>query len=226
MEQKALLYGALPQGFTVTAHSGCMGTEDNSLESITVGFENADIAEVDVVFAADGTPVLFHGLTPPADAVPLAKAFELLAKNPGKRMNLDLKRFQHTAEVQALAEQYGVLDRVFFTGVRQNKVRVVRKGAPGIPYYLNCNIVPLLKNSRRYAAHLVRKVRSCGAVGLNCDFINTTPTIVTAMRRAGFLVSLWTVKTEAQAETVLRLAPDNLTTRIPDVVHNVMKQLL
>ena len=33
----------IPDSFTVTAHTGCLGTEDNSLESMRVGAQNADI---------------------------------------------------------------------------------------------------------------------------------------------------------------------------------------
>ena len=39
----------LPESFTVTAHTGCEGTEDNSLESIRKAYENsADIVEFDL----------------------------------------------------------------------------------------------------------------------------------------------------------------------------------
>ena len=217
--------GALPEHFTLTAHSGCMGTKDNSVESINVGFEHADIVEVDVAFAADGTPVMFHGPIPPSDAVPLAKAFELLAQRPEKKMNLDLKRFHRTAAVQALAEAYGVLGQVFFTGVRKGKVAVVHKGAPKIPYFLNCEILPLLKSRKGYAAHLVRVIRRCGAIGLNANYGNTTETIVTEMHSAGLLVSLWTVNSKAAMESVLQLAPDNMTTRQPDLAAEVLSTI-
>jgi hypothetical protein len=40
---------ALPEEFTVTAHTGCEGTKDNSLDAITVGFGyGADIVEIDL----------------------------------------------------------------------------------------------------------------------------------------------------------------------------------
>ena len=50
---------AQPRAFTVTAHTGAMGTPENSLESMRVGFENADIVEFDVRFNADKIPVLW-----------------------------------------------------------------------------------------------------------------------------------------------------------------------
>ena len=41
----------LPENFTYTAHTGCCGTEDNSLEAIKVGVEHgANIVEFDLYF--------------------------------------------------------------------------------------------------------------------------------------------------------------------------------
>ena len=48
----------LPHGFTITAHTGCEGTPDNSLDSIRAGVAaGADIVEIDLHFLPDGTPV-------------------------------------------------------------------------------------------------------------------------------------------------------------------------
>lgn len=49
----------LPEDFTITAHTGCMNTEENSLDSIKTGIENgANIVEFDLYFTKDGEPVL------------------------------------------------------------------------------------------------------------------------------------------------------------------------
>ena len=53
--------GDLPVNFTFTAHTGCMGTDDNSIQSIEVAVANgADIVEFDLNFTDDGEPVLAH----------------------------------------------------------------------------------------------------------------------------------------------------------------------
>ena len=45
----------------ITAHSGCMGTPQNSLASVEKGIAcGADFIEVDLNFTEDGTPVLSH----------------------------------------------------------------------------------------------------------------------------------------------------------------------
>ena len=68
----------LPAGFTYTAHTGCMDTDDNSLESIEKGAEyGADIVEFDLNFTADNTPVLCHD-EPKGGEVTLEEAFKKL----------------------------------------------------------------------------------------------------------------------------------------------------
>ena len=118
------------KAFTVTAHTGAMNTPENSLLSIQTGLANADIVEFDVRFTADGVPVLSHNWPLPKDAVPLEEAFRLLAQHPDKQANVDLKSTDNLPAVQRLAEQTGVLDQIFFTGVFQSFVPAVRAGAP------------------------------------------------------------------------------------------------
>lgn len=209
---------------TVTAHTGAMQTKENSLESMRAGFANADIVEFDVRFNSDKAPVLSHSWPLPKDAVPLEDAFRLLAQYPDKQANVDLKSTDNLPAVQALGEQYGVLEQIFFTGVFSTFVSAVQKGAPKIPYYLNCDINPFFKNSTAYARRLAKRVEESGAVGLNCNFRNVTPRIVAAMHERGLPVSLWTVSSEDQVQKVLRLGPDNVTTRIPDRVNAALSQ--
>ena len=215
----------LPAGFTVTAHSGCMDTPANSLESLTVGLQNADIVEADICAFADGELALFHGHQAPDDAVPLRAAFEVLAQYPDKRMNLDLKVFDRCAALHALAEACGVLEQVFFTGVPKGETERVRRDAPKIPYYLNININPFLKFSVSYAHRLVKTTQRCGAIGMNCNFLNATPLLVNTFRKHGLLVSIWTVRNDCQMKKVLRLAPDNMTTTLPDQANARIRSL-
>ena len=202
-----------------------MNTPENSLLSMHVGFANADIVEFDVRFRSDGVPVLSHNWPLPKDAVLLEDAFRLLAQHPDKQANVDLKSTDNMPLVQLLAEQTGVLNQIFFTGVGSSFVDAVRTGAPKIPYYLNCDLNPFFKHSHAYALRLAKRIEEAGAVGLNCNFRNATPGIVSVMRKKGLLVSLWTASNEAQLQKILLLQPDNVTTRIPDRVGDVAKKM-
>ena len=53
----------------ITAHSGCEGTPDNSLESVRAGVDlGADFVEVDVRLDPEGTPRLTHDMPAAYDA--------------------------------------------------------------------------------------------------------------------------------------------------------------
>ncbi|MBQ7597041.1 MAG: glycerophosphodiester phosphodiesterase [Clostridia bacterium] len=210
----------LPSGFTITAHAGALDTEANTLDSVRVCLENADIAEIDLRFLPDGTPVLSHN-SPSADAARLEDAFRLLKQFPDKRMNVDVKATTDMPLVQKLAEEIGVLPQVFFTGVVKRFVAAVRAGAPKIPYYLNVDLIPLFSSGKAYANHLVHLVQLNGAIGLNCNYGCATSTIVQACHRHGLLVSLWTARSEDAANKILSLGADNLTTTMPDKVRKM-----
>ena len=142
--QKLLAYRAdatpLPAGFTYTAHTGCVDSKDNSLESIEKGAENgAKIVEFDLNFTADKTPILSHD-DPKGGEVTLEQAFEKLSEYETLGANVDVKNTANLAGVQALAEQYGLLDRIFYTGIALSDVEAVRRNSPKIRYFLNVNI--------------------------------------------------------------------------------------
>ena len=81
----------LPKNFTITAHTGCMKTEENSLESLRVGAENgANIVEFDLYFTEKGEPVLSHN-KPVGGEITLDEAFEYISKIENIKVNVDVK---------------------------------------------------------------------------------------------------------------------------------------
>ena len=52
-------FNGLPEGFTVTFHTGFLDTEENTGEGVAKAVElDAQVIEVDVTFRDDGMPVL------------------------------------------------------------------------------------------------------------------------------------------------------------------------
>lgn len=100
----------------ITAHSGCDGTEDNSMAFVHYALEQgADCLEVDVRAAADGTLVLGHdGID--GKAVRLSEVFSALRERPEVRINCDLKEPGLEQPVYALAEQFGVEGQLIYSG--------------------------------------------------------------------------------------------------------------
>ncbi len=209
----------LPYGFTVTAHTGCEGEKDNTLESISKGAAvGADIVEIDLHFLADGTAVLSHD-EPKADAAAptLDSAFELLSSLDVK-MNVDVKSTKNIAVVGELADKHGVREKIFFTGVEEKDVEAVKSGAPGIPYFLNVSVDKKKNTDLDYLLSLVEKAKECGAIGLNSNFRSVSSELVSVCRSEGLLVSLWTANKKREMRRCMELAPDNITTRHPSVL--------
>lgn len=206
---------------TITAHAGAMNTEDNTPESIKVGAENADIIEVDVRFDKGGVPVLSHNSLK-GNEMTLEEVFKIVAPQ-GTKVNLDLKEFDGLAAVDALAERYGMTERVFYTGVGVNEAEKV-KAQSKIPYYLNFFVFPLLRYSEGYIMNFVNELKKHGAIGANCDFRNVSRKFVDIIHKNGFEVSLWTVNSEKDIRRVIAKCPDNITSRNPDLVKKIMTE--
>ncbi|MBR3816572.1 MAG: glycerophosphodiester phosphodiesterase [Clostridia bacterium] len=211
----------LPEGFTLTAHTGCEGTADNSLEAIKKGYEcGADTVEFDVNFTAEGVPVLAHDKA--ADStVTLAQAFELIAELPSLTVNVDCKTTENLRGISELAEKYGVKDRIFYTGIEEKDVPAVKEQTPDITYWLN---IKLKKSSdKAYLNSVADKVKALGAAGLNINHKRCTKELVDFFHEKGLLVSIWTIKTEFDMIRALNLGPDNITTRKPGTLRPVIE---
>lgn len=212
----------LPDGVKYTAHTGCVNTPDNSLESIEAGVKfGAGIVEFDVRYH-NGDIVLSHD-EPVGGEVTLEEAFLRVKEYEGLMVNVDVKSTSELHLVQDIAEQTGVLDRIFFTGIFEKDVEAVKKECPLISYYLNTDVLPESKHTPAYLQSLVDKVENCGAVGINFNKSNASKELVKAFHDAGLKVSIWTVSKEHEMYRILSFCPDNITTRRPDKMQAIMR---
>lgn len=213
---------SLPDGFTVTAHTGCCKTPDNSLESIETAVKyGADTVEFDLQFTSDGEPVLSHD-APKGNNVTLDEAFKKISTYKNITVNVDVKTTTNLGKVKELADKHGITPRVFFTGIFEDNVEAVKRDCPEIPYFLNVSVNKL--QSREYLLSLVKKVRDCGAVGINFNKKSATKELVETFRENGLLVSIWTAKTKGDIYRILALSPDNITTRRPDLAKKILNR--
>ena len=206
----------LPEGFTVTAHTGCEETEENSLESIRRGYESgADIVEIDLAFASDGEAVLSHDEEPQGDCVTLDEAFALITKHPALRVNVDCKSVANLKAVTELSEKHGISDRIFYTGIMEDDVTAVKKQTPDVVYWLNYDVDIEKNTDEEYLLSLAEKTREARAVGININHKTCTKELVEVFHREGLLVSIWTVNETEDMIKVIGLGVDNITTRNP-----------
>lgn len=201
-----------------TAHAGALNTVPNTKESVLAGLAcvGGGVIEVDVRFSPDGAPILTHDAAPDESAFLLEDCFAL-ARDYDARINLDLKEADgNVPEIRRLAEQYGMLDRVFFTGIRAKDVPCVCEY--GVPYYLNVYPGALMARLPGATRRLARKAKALGAVGLNLPYRWTTPALVKAARAEALEVSAWTVDKPADMRRLLALGVDNITTKQPETL--------
>ncbi|MBQ8182705.1 MAG: glycerophosphodiester phosphodiesterase [Clostridia bacterium] len=210
--------------FTYTAHTGCLDTKDNSLESIDVGVCNgAQIVEFDVNYY-DGIPVLSHD-EPKGGEISLEQAFLKVKEYDNLRVNVDIKNTEYLEKVQIIAEETGVLDRIFFTGINLSDVEAVKKACPDVEYYLNVDVSSPKAQDEEYLMSLVAQVKECGAVGINFNKANATQELVDIFHENGLLVSIWTVNNKIDIYKILSYGPDNITTRRPDKLKAAIKEI-
>ena len=201
-----------------------MGTKPNSIDSILKGCETgADIIEFDLNFDNNGTPVLSHD-APKGGEVTLDEAFAVLAKCNGLKANVDVKSVEAIEKVAPLAKKHNVLDRIFYTGVHEGFVEAVKIRSPEVNYYLNVNVASKWKQTDKYLQSLLRKVKDNGALGINCNKNKATKRLVNTFRKNGLLVSIWTVDTKRMMKKIISLSPDNITTRHPDELIDLLNK--
>ena len=214
----------LPEGFTITAHTGCIKTKENSLESIRTGAENgADVVEFDLYFTEKGEPVLSHN-KPVGGEIALDEAFEYISKIENIKVNVDVKTCDALEKVYPCAQKYGVEHKIFYTGVKDEFVEPVKKDSPEVRYYLNVSVKKSKKKDKEYLLSLVEKVKKSGAIGINFNHKSASKELVDAFHQNGLLVSIWTVNNKFKMYKILSFAPDNITTRHPDKLSRIVKE--
>lgn len=214
----------LPDGFTYTAHTGCLKTDANSLDSIEAGASNgAKIVEFDLNFTKDGKAVLSHD-EPKGNEPSLEEAFKKVSQYPDLMANVDVKSTKNLTVVTPLAEKHGISDRIFYTGIFLKDVEAVKKDSPQVPYYLNVKVEKPENQTEEYLQKLVDEVKGCGAVGINFNKNNATKKLVEKFRDNGLLVSIWTVNTKRKMKKILSFSPDNITTKRPDKMNRLLNK--
>ncbi len=224
MPMKKILLN-LSHDFTVTAHTGCEGTKDNSLEAIHKGKEaGADIVEFDLRFDASGRGILSHDENE-KDPVALEKALAVISAYDGLKVNVDCKTTDNLKEVYRLGQEYGIADRLFYTGIEVKDVDAAKLQTPQIPYFLNYKVKRFKKNNEKYISFLISLVKEKGALGLNIKYNQCSKKMVEMFRREGLQISVWTANNTRVMLKCLSFSPDNITTRYPSELKKLIANL-
>ncbi len=202
---------ALSENFTVTAHTGPGEIPMNSKFSLRYQLDSgADVVEFDLTLNSAGEAVLSHG-DPDEAKMTLDEAFAMVAGYYGTQVNVDVKNKEAVAAAQECAIRYGVLDRIFYTGVGEGDMAYVKEHSPLVPCYLNGCTDP----DPEACADLCKRAVEMGAVGLNFSYNDYSPELAKAARENGLLISVYTVNWLKDMRKVLGYDVDNITTEFP-----------
>ncbi len=213
----------------VTAHTGCLGTEDNTVESFLAGIAcGADIVEVDVRFARDGIPVLSHdpvSADVEASLVRVSEILHLMEQYPQIRVNFDMKEKQGLRLLGEMISEAGMGARAFFTGIGSDAVDLVRTECPALDFLLAVKPDPLRASEPEYLLSLVDEVLACGALGINVNHKLVTEELVRTIHAADKAVYVWTADDEESMRRMIDLGVDSITSRAVDVLIKTMQDL-
>lgn len=217
----------LPEGFTVTAHSGSEGTQDNSMEFLIKCAQlKVQVLEIDLTFRRDGTPVMIHkDIAENSEGVPFEAAIKYISESfDGVKVNTDIKSVANLPAAVEIIDRYGLRESCFYTGVGEDFVEAVKRDGGGLPYFLNLSLNVLKKKHNSELQKALSKVKAAGAIGINCNLRYASDKMVRLFHDNGLLVSYWTANSEKEMRKLLALAPDNITTRHPVMLNELIRQ--
>lgn len=208
----------------ITAHSGCDGTKNNSLEFIRHALDTeADCLEVDVRKNHLGELVLSHDESE-EDCVKLQDALALLRERPGKMINCDLKHEGLELPVYRLAAQLQMADRLIYSGtVSTELLREKEDKLPEAGIYLNIeSIYPGIYDEtedRTVRAleldqldQALEEAKRCHGAVINMEYTLVTDEVLECLSKHGLGCSAWTVDEEPEIRRLLGKGIANVTT--------------
>ena len=209
----------------ITAHSGCEGTPDNSLEHIRTAIASgAECLEIDV-HEHNGTLYLTHDAQGNYEGCPtLAQCYELVAADSKMLMQCDCKAFGLAEACMKLAEQYGIAHRVLMAGsVGDNEIPVLDQGKSD--WWLS------MWRSDREAEELAENCAKLRSMDdryrmINLDKRMVNDSMLEKIREYDYRLSVWTVNNEEDLRKFMPV-PEirNITTRIPVLALKIRREL-
>ena len=135
----------------------------------------------------------------------------------------NLKRLEMPSSVVRIGERAFYKSKVE-TVILSDNIEIIEKSS--FEHCKELSTVNIPKNiDEIYLLSLVEKVKNAGAVGINFNYKNASKELVEVFRNNGLLVSIWTVDTEFNMYKILSFQPDNITTRHPDKLSEIVNKM-
>lgn len=198
----------------ITAHSGCDGTQENSLEFLKYAMASgADCLEVDVRRDRVGNLFLSHDGAA-GDEVKLQEAFSLLKGLPDKKINCDLKLKDLEISVYQLAREFKVERQLIYSGeVSLQLLAEKEKRFPEVLIYLNVeNLLPEVY-CKAVGKEILMLARNYPIACINMEYHLFTDEIVDVLAQINMGGSAWTVDEPEDLRRLMEKGIANITTR-------------
>lgn len=211
--------------FTITAHTGAYNTQMNSIDFVRAAVDNgADVIELDIRQRPDRTVVMSHDIVVTNnDGVPLQEAFDLL-QDTDIKINLDIKETRVLDAMYELLLEYSLVQQSFLTGIETVNVKAVKESAcKDMDYYLNYMPSRPKVFFDEYREKLIGLLEETGAIGINCNYKFANSQLSNLLHKKGYKLSVWTVDKQRTAKKMLVIKPDNITTKNPDMINEMIE---
>lgn len=201
------------------AHTGCMGTKMNSMESILAGIEaGADYIEIDIRFAGSG-PVLTHDpIEEDLTYLTLGEALEAIRPVSGLKVALDLKEWDRIGEAADLLKKHDMIHRAVYLGNFMEDMDRLRSLGGGVPCFPNVYPEQVWGLDEEALDLLGKKISAAGAAAVGMNYTAVTRQIAAAWHRHGILLSVWTVDDPEAIERMASWGADFITSDRPDLL--------
>ncbi|MDY0288289.1 MAG: glycerophosphodiester phosphodiesterase [Sphaerochaeta sp.] len=217
----------------ITAHSGALGTQGNSMEYlIQACLAQPDFIEIDLRKTLDGKVVLSHDPCLAGCSLSIAEmmyedmvlhepslllledAFDICFAHDVK-VNLDIKEYEVVAPACAVIEARQCSSQVLFSGCREHEIFLVRQLLPFAKVLYNAH--PWDRQTypvyRAYAQAMIETAQESDAFGLNisCEYVQEE--LFGLARKEMLPIFVWTVESRAQMRMMIAYGAASLTTK-------------
>ena len=118
---------------------------------------------------------------------------------------------------------YNLIDRSFLTGIEVINVKAVKESnCANMDYYLNYTPSKFKAFSDDYRQKIIKLLEDTGAIGINCNYKFAGGQLSNLLHKKGYKLSVWTVDSQRNAKKMLVIKPDNITTKSPDMIKEVI----
>jgi glycerophosphoryl diester phosphodiesterase len=221
----------------ITAHTGCMNTRPNSIQSVLEGIRaGAEIIEVDVRSTIDGVAVLFHdenvdtakGKKKIQDLtfdelqrvitgevlIRLEEVLPLIREN-NRMINLDLKEDSAIDPMIRTVEKFHMRDQSIISGCEKDRAAYLKQRYRPYQVLLNAS-VSLYKENEGYVEKFIKQTCddaiTASCCGININYILCSKELLEYATLRCLPVLVWTVDEPDQMKKFLDWDVQSITT--------------